>query len=79
LKSRKFLFSIKKIIDINSLNDIKTEDCYRKNNNNNNDKKINNEKTTKDDISSVKFVNMINLKSFKYTNMFINKTFNNLL
>jgi hypothetical protein len=30
-------------------------------------------------ISNIKFANMINLKSFKYANMFINKTFNNLL
>jgi hypothetical protein len=36
-------------------------------------------KTAKDDISNIKFANMTNLKIFKYANMFINKTFNNLL
>jgi hypothetical protein len=46
---------------------------------NNNDKKFNNEKTTNDDISNVKFANMINRKSSKYVNLFINKTFNNFL
>ncbi len=46
---------------------------------NNNDKKSDNEKTAEDDISNVKFANMINLKSFKYASLFINKTFNNLL
>jgi hypothetical protein len=79
LKSRKFFFSIRKIIVIDILNDFKTEDCFRKNNNDNNDKKSDNEKTAKDDISDVKFVNITNLKSFKYANMFINKTFNNSL
>ncbi len=45
-----------------------------------NDKKSNSEKeTTKGDISNIKFVNMTNLKSFKYASMFINKTSNNLL
>jgi hypothetical protein len=57
------------------LNDIKTKDYKLKNNN---DKKFDNEKTAKNDISDVKFVNMTNLRSFKYANMFINKTFNNL-
>jgi hypothetical protein len=61
------------------LNDIKTKDCYKKNNNDNNDKKTDNEKTTENDISNVKFTNMINLKLFKYANMFINKMFNNFL
>jgi hypothetical protein len=79
LKSRKLFFSIKKIIDIDILNDIKTENCFKKNNNDNNDKKIDNEKTAKNDTSNIKFANMINLKSFKYANMFINKTFNNSL
>jgi hypothetical protein len=79
LKSRKLFFSIKKIIDIDILNDIKTKNCFRKNNNDNNDKKFDNEKTAENDISDVKFANMTNLKSFKYANMFINKTFNNLL
>jgi hypothetical protein len=45
----------------------------------NNDKKFNNEKTVDDDILNVKFVNMTNRKSLKYVNLFINKTFNNLL
>jgi hypothetical protein len=76
LKSREFFFSFKKIIDIDILNDIKTENCKLKNNN---DKKFDNEKTAKNHISNVKFANMTNLKSFKYANMFINKTFNNFL
>jgi hypothetical protein len=76
LKSREFFFVIKKIIDIDIFNDIKTKDCKLKNNNN---KKSDNEKTTENDISNIKFANMINLKSFKYVNMFINKTFNNFL
>jgi hypothetical protein len=38
LKSRKFFFSIRKIIDIDILNDIKAEDCFRNSNNDNNDK-----------------------------------------
>jgi hypothetical protein len=46
---------------------------------NNNDKKSNNEKIADDDISNVKFANMINRKSSKYANLFINKTFNNSL
>jgi hypothetical protein len=79
LKSREFFFLIRKIIDINILNDIKTKDYFKKNNNDNNDKKSDNKKTTENDITNVKFVNMTNLKSFKYANMFINKTFNNLL
>ncbi len=67
LKSLKFFFLIKKIIDINILNDIKTKDCYKKNNNDNNDnndEKSDNEKITKDNNLNVKFVNMTNLKSF---------------
>jgi hypothetical protein len=36
-------------------------------------------KKQQNDISDVKFANMTNLKSFKYANMFIKKTFNNLL
>ncbi len=42
-------------------------------------KKIDNDKTINDDISNVKFVNMTNLKSFKYASMFINIMFNNFL
>jgi hypothetical protein len=42
-------------------------------------KKFDNEKTAENDISDVKFANMTNLRSFKYANMFINKTFNNFL
>jgi hypothetical protein len=76
LKSRELFFVIKKIIDIDILNDIKTKNCKSKNNN---DKKSDNEKTTKNDISDVKIINMTNLKSFKYANMLINKTFNNYL
>jgi hypothetical protein len=76
LKSREFFFAIRKIIDTDILNDIKTENCKSKDNN---DKKSDNEKTTKNDILNVKFANMTNLRSFKYVNMFINKTFNNSL
>jgi hypothetical protein len=36
-------------------------------------------KQTENDTSNIKFANMTNLKSFKYVNMFINKTFNNSL
>ncbi len=79
LKSRKIFFSIRKIIDIDILNDIKTEDCFKKNNNDNNDKKSDNEKTAENDTSDIKFANMTNLRSFKYASMFINKTFNNFL
>jgi hypothetical protein len=79
LKSRKLFFLIKKIIDIDILNDIKTKNCFKKSNNDNNDKKSDNEKTAENDISNIKFANMTNLTSFKYANMFINKTFNNLL
>ncbi len=71
----RIFFVIKKIIDIDILNDIKTED-YKKNNN---DKKFDNKKTAEDDISNVKFTNMTNLRSFKYASMFINKTFKNSL
>jgi hypothetical protein len=63
LKSREFFFVIKKIIDINILNDIKTKDCKSKDNN---DKKSDNKKTAEDDISDVKFANMTNLRSSKY-------------
>ncbi len=79
LKSRKLFFSIKKIINIDILNDIKTKDYFKKNNNDNNDKKSDNEKSAENDISDVKFANMTNLRSFKYANMFINKMFYNLL
>jgi hypothetical protein len=78
LKSRELIFVIKKIIDIDIWNDIKTKNCVWKEKNNN-ERKTDNEKTTNDDISNVKLTNMTNLKSFKYANMFINKTFNNLL
>jgi hypothetical protein len=45
-----------------------------------NDKKSDNEKkTAENDISNIKSTNMTNLKSFKYANMFLNKTFNNFL
>ncbi len=79
MKSRKFFFLIKKIININILNDIKTQNCYKKNNNDSNDKKIDNKKTIKYDILNVKFTNITNLKLFRYASMFINKTFNNFL
>jgi hypothetical protein len=63
--------------NIDILNEIKSEDC--KNDKKKNDKKSDNEKKSKHDISNVKFVNMTNMKSFKYANLFINKTFNNFL
>ncbi len=62
--------------NINILNDIKTKDYKLKNNN---DKKFDNEKIAENDILNVKYVNMINLKLFKYANMFINKMFSNFL
>ncbi len=46
---------------------------------NNYDKKINNEKIINDNISNIKFINITNLKSFVYVNMFINKIINNFL
>jgi hypothetical protein len=76
LKSRELFFAIKKIIDIDILNDIKIEDYKSKDNN---DKKSDNEKTAENDISDVKFANMTSRRSFKYASMFINKTSNNLL
>ncbi len=76
LKSREFFFIIKKIININILNDIKIKNCKLKDNN---DKKFDNEKTAENDTLNIKFANMIDLKSFKYASMFINKTFNNFL
>jgi hypothetical protein len=77
LKSRSFFYAFQEIINIDILNDIKTEQCKSKKKYKN-DKKIDSEKKQEDDISNVKFVNITNMKSFKYTNLFINKTFNNL-
>jgi hypothetical protein len=78
-KNRNLYHAVKKIADIDILDDIKKEDCKWKSRKNKNDKKFDNEKTTEDDISNVKFVNMTSMKSFKYASLFINKTFNNLL
>ncbi len=78
MKSRSLFYAFQRIIDIDILNDIKAEQCKSKEKNNN-DKKFNNEKTADDDISNVKFANMISRESSKYVNLFINKTFNNLL
>jgi hypothetical protein len=64
--------------NIDILNEIKSEDC-KNDKKNKNDKKIDSEKKQKYDISNVKFVNMTNMKSFKYASLFINKMFNNLL
>ncbi len=64
--------------NINILNEIKSKDC-KNDKKNKNDKKIDNEKKSENDISNIKFVNMTNKKSSKYANLFINKTFNNLL
>jgi hypothetical protein len=66
------------MININILNKIKSENC-KNDKKNKIDKKIDNEKKQENDISNVKFVNMTNMKSFKYASLFINKTFNNLL
>jgi hypothetical protein len=78
LKSRSLFYALQRIIDIDILNDIKAEQ-YKSKEKDNNDKKFNNEKTADDDISDVKFANMTNRESSKYVNLFINKTFNNLL
>jgi hypothetical protein len=78
LKSRSLCYAIKKTIDINILKDIKTKDCKSKKKDDN-DKKSDSEKTTENDILNVKFANMISLRSSKYVNMFIEKTFNNFL
>jgi hypothetical protein len=64
--------------NIDILNKIKSKDCKNEKKNEN-DKKFDNEKKSKNDILNVKFVNMTNMKSFKYASLFINKTFNNLL
>jgi hypothetical protein len=50
--------------NINILNEIKSENC-KNDKKNKNDKKIYNEKKSKNDISNVKFVNMMNMRSFK--------------
>jgi hypothetical protein len=60
------------------LDEIKSEDC-KNDKKEKNDKKSDNEKKSEDDISNVKFVNMTNMRSFKYASLSINKTFNNLL
>jgi hypothetical protein len=78
LKSRSLFYAFSKIINIDILNNIKTEQ-YKSKEKNLNDKKFNNEKTTNDDILNVKFANIINREISKYVNLFINKTFNNLL
>jgi hypothetical protein len=64
--------------NIDILNEIKSKNCKNEKKNKN-DKKIDNEKKSKNDISNVKFVNIMNKKSFKYVNLFINETFNNFL
>jgi hypothetical protein len=64
--------------NIDILNEIKSKD-YKNDKKDKNDKKIDNEKKSKNDISDVKFVNMTNMRSFKYASLSINKTFNNLL
>jgi hypothetical protein len=64
--------------NIDILDEIKSKDC-KNDKKNKNDKKIDSEKKSKNDILNVKFVNMMNMKSSKYANLFINKTFNNFL
>jgi hypothetical protein len=65
--------------NIDILNKIKSEDCKNDKKEKNDKKSDSEKKTAENDISNIKFANMINLKSFKYASMFINKTFNNLL
>jgi hypothetical protein len=78
-ENRNLYHVVKKIANIDILNDIKKKDCEWKSRKDKNDKKFDNEKTAEDDISDVKFVNMTSMKLFKYANLFINKTFNNFL
>jgi hypothetical protein len=78
-ENRNLYHAIKKIADIDILNDIKKKDCKWRSRKNKNDKKSDSEKTAEDAISDVKFVNMTSMKSFKYASLFINKTFNNFL
>jgi hypothetical protein len=65
-------------MNINILNEIKLKNC-KNDKKNKNDKKIDNEKKLKNNILNIKFVNITNIKSFKYANLFFNKTFNNFL
>jgi hypothetical protein len=79
IKNNRWLyFRIKNMTNIDILNEIKLKD-YKNNKKDKNDKKIDSEKKSKNDISNVKFANMTNMKSFKHANLFINRTFNNLL
>jgi hypothetical protein len=78
-ENRNLYHVVKKIANIDILNDIKKKDCKQKSKKNKNDKKFDNEKTTKNDILNVKFINMTSIKSFKCANLFIHKTFNNFL
>ncbi len=70
--NRWFYFKYKNITNIDILNEIKSKDCKNDKKDKNN-KKIDNEKKSKNDILNVKFVNMTNMKSFKYASLFINK------
>jgi hypothetical protein len=80
IKNNRWLyFKIKNMTNIDILNEIKSEDCKNDKKKKNNKKSNNEKKTAKNDISNIKFANMTILRSFKYANMFINKTFNNLL
>ncbi len=76
--NRWFYFKIKNMTNIDILNEIKSKNC-KNDKKNKNDKKIDNEKKQENNISNVKFVNMTNMKLFKYASLFINKTFNNFL
>jgi hypothetical protein len=78
-ENRSLYHIVKKIANIDILNDIKKENYKWRLKRNKNDKKFDNEKTAENNISNVKFVNMTNMKSFKYASLFINKTFNNFL
>ncbi len=71
MKSRNFILVIKKMININILNRIKTKITNWKKNQQ--WKKIDNEKTINVNILNVKFANITNLKLFKYANMFLIK------
>jgi hypothetical protein len=61
------------------LNDIKTENCLNKIIMTTMTRNLKMKKKTKNHFSDVKFVNISNLRSFKYASMFINKTFNNFM
>jgi hypothetical protein len=64
--------------NIDILNENKSENC-KMTKKTKMKKKLIMKRNKKNDISNVKFVNMTNMKLFKYASLFINKTFNNFL